>query len=158
MGCLGKLSKRPSIRKQIALSLSSQLIVLSFLRNSHLQRDIYQQAFFWQYFCQLLENSCSASNLQKVHKKHPSRILILIKLQAFTEAATGGVQLKMAFLERSSQNSKENICVRDYFNKFAGLVFSSEFSVISKNIFFPEHLWTTASAFSFSEAATGGVL
>ena len=157
MGCLGKLSKRPSTRKQIALSLSSQLIVLSLLRNSHLQRDI-QQTFFCQYFCQLLENSCSTSNLQKVLKKHPSRTLILIKLQAFTQAATGGVQLKMAFLERSSQNSKENICVRDYFNKFAGLVFSSEFSVISKNIFFTEHLWTTASAFSFSEAATGGVL
>ena len=37
-------------------------------------------------------------------------------------------------------------------------VFSCEFSEISKSTFFTEHLWTTASAFSFSEAATGGVL
>ena len=39
-----------------------------------------------------------------------------------------------------------------------GQVFSCEFSEISKNTFFTEHLRTTASAFSFSEAATGGVL
>ena len=36
-------------------------------------------------------------------------------------------------------------------------VFSCEFSEISKNTFFTEHLRTTASAFNFSEAATGGV-
>ena len=53
-------SKRPSIRKQIASSLSSQLTVSLFLRNSHLQRDI-QETCFWEYFCELLENSCSAS-------------------------------------------------------------------------------------------------
>ena len=35
---------------------------------------------------------------------------------------------------------------------------SCEFCEISKNIFFTEHLRTTASTFSFSEAATGGVL
>ena len=53
-------SKQPSIRKQIASTLSSQLIVSLFLRNSHLQRDIYQTCFC-QYFCELLEYSCSAS-------------------------------------------------------------------------------------------------
>ena len=37
-------------------------------------------------------------------------------------------------------------------------MFSCKFSVISKNTFFTEYLRTTASAFSFSEAATGGVL
>ena len=37
-------------------------------------------------------------------------------------------------------------------------MFSCEFSKISKNTFFTEHLRTTASVFSFSEAATGGVL
>ena len=52
--------KRPSIRKQIASSLSLQLIVSWFLRNSHLQRDILQTCFC-QYFCELSENSCSAS-------------------------------------------------------------------------------------------------
>ena len=35
---------------------------------------------------------------------------------------------------------------------------SCEFSEISKNTFLADHLRTTASAFSFSEAATGGVL
>ena len=35
-------NKRPSIRKQIALLLSSQLIVLLFLQNCHLQRDIWR--------------------------------------------------------------------------------------------------------------------
>ena len=37
-------------------------------------------------------------------------------------------------------------------------MFSYEFSEISKNTFFIEHLRTTASTFSFTEAATGGVL
>ena len=36
-------------------------------------------------------------------------------------------------------------------------MFSCEFCEISKNIFFTEHLRKTASAFTFSEAATGGV-
>ena len=61
----------------------------------------------------------------------------------------------------------KGLCQRLYFNKVAFLsckketlaqVFSCEFSKISKNTFFAEHLQTTASAFSFSEAATGGVL
>ena len=37
-------------------------------------------------------------------------------------------------------------------------MFSCEFSKISKNTFFTEHLRKTTSAFSFSEAAAGGVL
>ena len=37
-------------------------------------------------------------------------------------------------------------------------MFSCEFSKISKNTIFTEQLRTTASAFSFSQAATGGVL
>ena len=37
-------------------------------------------------------------------------------------------------------------------------MFSCEFSKISKKNFFTEHLQTTASTFSFSEADTGGVL
>ena len=36
--------------------------------------------------------------------------------------------------------------------------FSCEFCEISKNTFFTDYLQTTASAFSFSEAAIGGVL
>ena len=52
-------SKRPSIRKQIASSLSSQLIVSLFLRNSHLQRYLANM-FLPVFFFELLENSCSA--------------------------------------------------------------------------------------------------
>ena len=37
-------------------------------------------------------------------------------------------------------------------------MFSCQFSKVSKNSFFTEHLRATASASSFSEAATGGVL
>ena len=37
-------------------------------------------------------------------------------------------------------------------------MFSCEFSKISKNTFFTEHLRKTTSVFSFSDAATGGVL
>ena len=45
------------------------------------------------------------------------------------EAATRGVLCKKVFLE-ISENSQENTC---------------EFCEISKNTFFTEHLWTTAS-------------
>ena len=40
MDCLVKANAPAAIRKQIASSLSSQLITLLFLRNIHLQRDI----------------------------------------------------------------------------------------------------------------------
>ena len=118
-------SKRPSIRKQIASSLSWQLIVSLFLRNSHLQRDI-QQTCFCQYFCELLENSCSASkkrseNFQKVHKKHPWRSLILVKLQAFTEAATEGVPKKSVLRKVFAEFTGKHLCQGLYFNKVTGL-------------------------------------
>ena len=67
--------------------------------------------------------------------------------------------LKKVFLE-ISQSSQENTCARvSFFNKVAGLacnfikkealahVFSCEFREISKNTFFTEHLWLTASDF-----------
>ena len=76
------------------------------------------------------------------------------------ESATGGVLWKKVLLE-ISQNSQEDTCARvSLFNKVAGLrphacnfikketltqVFSCEFCKISKNTFFTEHPWTTAS-------------
>ena len=75
---------------------------------------------------------------------------------------------KKVFLERCLQNSQENTCGRDSIliklqaegckKETLVQVFSCEFCEISENTFFTEHLRTTASAFSFSEAATGGVL
>ena len=50
----------------IVSPLSSQLIVLLFLRNSNLQRDS-QQTFFRQCFCELLESSCSTSKAYLQH-------------------------------------------------------------------------------------------
>ena len=91
---------------------------------------------------------------------------MLVKLQAFTGAT--GRSVKNVFLERCSQNSQEKACVRDSIlvklhslgckKETLAQVFSCEFSKISKNIFFTEHLRTAASAFSFSEAANGSVL
>ena len=75
--------------------------------------------------------------------------------------------VKKVFLERCSQNSRENACVRDSIliklhskgckKETLAQVFSCGFRTISKNTFFTEQLRTTASAFSFSEAATGDV-
>ena len=54
----------------------------------------------------------------------------------------------MVFLE-ISQNSQENICARETLETLAQ-VFSCEFCEISKNIFFTDHLMTTASINTFS--------
>ena len=76
--------------------------------------------------------------------------------------------VKKVFLERCLQNSPKQAHVRDSIlinlhsqgckKETLAQVFSCEFSKISKNTFFTEHRRTHASAFSFSEAATGGVL
>ena len=75
---------------------------------------------------------------------------------------------KKVFLERCLQNSQENTCVRDSIliklqaqdckKETLVQVFSCEFCELSKNTFFTEQIWTTASAFIFSEAVTVGVL
>ena len=61
--------------------------------------------------------------------------------------------------------TEKHLNQRLYFDKVAGCkretlaqAFSCEYSEISKNAFFTEHLRTAASSFSFSEAATGGVV
>ena len=43
------------------------------------------------------------------------------------------------------QNSQENTCARISFLIKLHFLFSCEFCEIFKNIFFVEHLWTTAS-------------
>ena len=77
-----------------------------------------------------------------------------------TEAATRGVLQKKVFLE-ISQNSQENTCARVSFliklyasacnfikKETLAQVLSFEFCEISKNNFFIEHPWTTASVHS----------
>ena len=66
-----------------------------------------------------------------------------------SEAATRIAPCKKVFLE-ISQNSQKNTCARVSFLNFIkkeALVqlFSCEFCEISKNTFFTEYLWTTAS-------------
>ena len=84
--------KCPSIRKQMALSLSSQLIVLVFTEQPSAERYL-ANVFFASVFVNFLKNASSASkcvpkNFRKFTKKHPRRSLMLIKQQAFTGATT----------------------------------------------------------------------
>ena len=76
--------------------LSSQLIVLLFLRNSYMQKDslpnIFSPVFSWTFrkFLQHI-NKKFWKFLESSQKKYPGRNFILVKLQAFTEVATRGV-------------------------------------------------------------------
>ena len=67
---------------------------------------------------------------------HQCFLEVLKLLSQPSEVATRGVLWKKAFLE-ISRNSQENTCVR--------VSFLISFLEISKNTFFTEHLWTTAS-------------
>ena len=64
------------------------------------------------------------------------------------EAAPRCVLKKKMFLE-NSQNSQEKTCARVsvLIKLTLAQVFSCEFYKFSKNTFFTEHLWTTASIF-----------
>ena len=89
-------------------------------------------------------------------------LIYAVHLVLITEAAPRGVLWKKVFLE-ISQNSLENACIRVSFlvNLQASAlqketlvrVFSCEFCKFSKNTFFTEHLWTTASIGSLQASA-----
>ena len=101
MGCLVKANAL--VLGNMTLSLSSQQY--QFLRNSYLHRDI-QQIFFRQYFCELLENSSSASryvpkSFRKFTKIHPWRSL---KVAGFYSRNHRMRSKKKVFLERCFQN------------------------------------------------------
>ena len=66
-----------------------------------------------------------------------------------SEAAPRGVLQENVFLE-ISQNSQENNFIK---KETLTLVFSGEFCEISKNTFFTEHLWATASVSFFTFAS-----
>ena len=110
-------SKCRCIRKQRAASLSSQLIVLSFLQNSHLQRDI-KQTFFRHYFSEFSENSWSASKsvpkiLWKLTKKTSAAKSYFSKVADFYRSSHRRFSVKKVILERCLQNSQESTCIRD---------------------------------------------
>ena len=119
-------NKRPSIRKQIALLLSSKLIVLLFLGNSHLQRDV-QQTFFHQYFCELSENSCSASKkcsleLFRKLRKNTCGKSYFSKVAGFYRSSQQRWSVQKGILRKVfSKFTGKHLCQRLYFNKVAGL-------------------------------------
>ena len=120
-------SKRPSIRKQIASSLSSQLIVLLFLQNSHLQRDT-QQTFFCQYFCELLENSCIASKkrfleiFRKFAKKTPVSKFYFSKVAGFYRSSQRRCSVKKGVLRKAfAKFTGKHLCRKLCLNKVSGL-------------------------------------
>ena len=122
MSCLSK-GKCPSIRKQSASLLSSQLVVLVFTEQPSAERYLGN---FCQSFCELLENSSSASRyVQKrfglFTKNHLCRSLMLVKLQAFTGAATRCVLWKGVFRKVFAKSTGKGQCQRLYFNKVAFL-------------------------------------
>ena len=120
-------SKRPSIKKQIASSLSLQLIVSLFLRNSHLQRDI-QQTCFCQYFCELLESSCSAS--KKVFRKFLESLQKTpLAKSCFSKVAAGFYrsshlrcpEKKCSQRKVFAEFTRKHLCQGLYFNKVTGI-------------------------------------
>ena len=90
------------------------------------------------------------------------------KIAGFYRSSHWRCSVKEVILERCSQNSHENTCVRDSIliklqvrgckKETLAQVFSCEFSKISKNKFFTEQLHRTASTFNFSEVAAVGLL
>ena len=119
-------SKCPSIRKQIALSISSQLIGLLFLQNIYLQRDI-QQAFFCQCFCKLLENSYSASKkgfleIFRKFTKNTHGESYFSKVAGFYRSSHWRCSVKKDVLRKMlAKFTGKHLSQRLYFNKVAGL-------------------------------------
>ena len=97
-----------------------------------------------------------SKNFGKLTKKTPVAKSYVSKVECFYRNSHLRSSVKMVFLERCSQNSQENTCVRDSISikgckkETPAQLFSCEFYEISKNSFFTEHLQTTASAFSLS--------
>ena len=82
--------------------------------------------------------------------KHYYFFILFRQFSILPEATTGGVLLKKMYL-KISQNLQENTYVKVSFlikltkKETLAHMFSCEFCEISKNTFFTEHLWATAS-------------
>ena len=114
MGCLVKANAL--VLGNIALSLSSQLIVLVFTKQPSAERylaNIFSPVFLWTFrkllqrikktFWKVLESSQETS----VAKSYVS------KVAGFYRSNHRMRSVKKGFLERCSQNSQEKACVRD---------------------------------------------
>ena len=142
-------SKCPSIRKQIASSFSSQLIVLLFLRNSHLQRylaNIFSTVFDYYLNFQKILAAHQRNILKffrKFTKKHPWQSLILVKLQVFckkrcSQKGVRKIHRKTRQSLRPKAKKKASSCKKET----PAQVLSCEFCEISKNTSFTEYFRT----------------
>ena len=102
MGCLVKPNALVSCNRS---SLSSQLIILLFLRNSHIIFSVFSRTF--RKVLQPIKK-IFRKFLEILQKKHPWRIFILIKLQAY-RSCHRKCFVKEVFLEISQKNT----CARD---------------------------------------------
>ena len=116
--------KRPSIRKQIASPLSSQLIVLLFLRNSHLQRDI-SQTFFASIFVNFQKIFVAhQKNIQKIFRKFTKSPLVksyFSKIVGFYRSSHRKCPEKNVLRMVYAEFTGKHLCQGLYFNKFTGL-------------------------------------
>ena len=137
--------------------------------------EIYLANIFSPVFCKLLENSFSASKnrfletFRKFIKKTHVAKSYFSKVACFYRSSQRRCSVKKLFLEKCLQNSQKNTCVRGSIltklqapgckKETLAQVLFYEFSEIFKNPFFLQNTfgWTFASAFSFSEVASGGV-
>ena len=76
-----------------------------------------ERYFFCQYFCEFLENSSSASkyvskSFKTFTKNHPCQSLMLVKLPAFTGAATRCVLLKGVLRKVFAKFTGKGLCQR----------------------------------------------
>ena len=119
-GLPGK-SKRPSVRKP-----RYDTIVVIITVNSILLEDI-QQTFFRQYFCELLENSCSASRKRSLEifrkfTKNTGGKSYVGKVAGFYRSSKRRSPVKQGVLRKVfAKFTEKHQCQRLYFNKFAGL-------------------------------------
>ena len=113
----GLPSKRkcPSIRKQIASLLSSQLIVSLFLRKSSAGRylaKMFLTVFLWTFTKFLQRIKKTFQKFLESLQKTPLAKSYLSKVVGFYRSSYRSSPKKV-FLERCLQNSQENTCVRD---------------------------------------------
>ena len=151
-------SKRPSIRKH------SIVVIVTVDGISFYETVICRETFSKYFFASIFMNfqkirAAHENTFQKVLKslqKYTHDEAMLVKLQAFTGATTQKGVRKIYWKRPVSGTLNKVARIPKAVEK--RLWHKCEFSKISKNTFSTEHLWTTASAFSFSEAATRGGL
>ena len=157
------MSKDYSIRKQIAWSLSSQLIAILFLRNSQLQRDIYQTFFspiiLWIFrkflqrikktFRKFLESSLKKKK-KSVAKSYFSNVARFDRISHMRCYVRNGVLRKGARkIHRETPVSETLYQWRDVKKGHWHRCFPANFAKFLRTPFIAEHLQTFASAFSF---------